>query len=320
MSQRRSHPRHVPLELAVVLAFDAAPVFASGSRMPWEQPLQQILNSVQGPVSKIVAVLIIIMTGFTLAFGETGGGFRRLSQIVLGISIAFAGIVLLHLIFQFQRGSSGVMMALAKQDTWLVPNGCGVIRYNDGRLQRTARFSGPPLETAPPAELVAMWARINDTLRDLGPRWLFFVHTNRSAVRRTPVVSLLSSGAQLVQTEDDCVRDKGRSHHENVYFLSFVLHSTKPNGWGGAAGELEDQARAESAGRNAVVDGFIHRTDAALRTIEGLACETCWLCEEEAISYSRACMTSEGQGIRRWFRIALGLMLFASYGSGGLVS
>ena len=107
MSQRRSHPWDVPLELAVVLAFDAyaGPVFASGSQMPWEQPLQQILNSVQGPVSKIIAVLIIIMTGFTLAFGETGGGFRRLIQIVFGISIAFAASSFFISFFNFSGGA-----------------------------------------------------------------------------------------------------------------------------------------------------------------------------------------------------------------------
>jgi type IV secretion system protein TrbC len=107
MSQRWSNPWYFPLELLVALAFDvyAGPVFASGSQMPWEQPLQQILNSVQGPVSKIIAVLIIIMTGFTLAFGETGGGFRRLIQIVFGISIAFAASSFFISFFNFSGGA-----------------------------------------------------------------------------------------------------------------------------------------------------------------------------------------------------------------------
>ena len=67
-----------------------APAYAAGSNMPWEQPLQQILDSIQGPVAKIIAVIVIIMTGLTLAFGESSGGFRRLIQIVFGLSIAFA--------------------------------------------------------------------------------------------------------------------------------------------------------------------------------------------------------------------------------------
>lgn len=63
---------------------------AAGSNMPWEQPLNQILQSVEGPVAKIIAVIIIIVTGLSLAFGDTSGGFRRLIQIVFGLSIAFA--------------------------------------------------------------------------------------------------------------------------------------------------------------------------------------------------------------------------------------
>ena len=107
MSQRPSHPWDVPLELAVVLVFDvyAGPVFASGSQMPWEQPLQQILDSVQGPVSKIIAVIIIITTGLSLAFGDTSGGFRRLIQIVFGLSIAFAASSFFLSFFSFGGGA-----------------------------------------------------------------------------------------------------------------------------------------------------------------------------------------------------------------------
>ncbi|MBI2714096.1 MAG: TrbC/VIRB2 family protein, partial [Rhizobiales bacterium] len=75
--------------ISILPAFSSA-AYAAGSSMPWEQPLQQILQSVEGPVAKIVAVIIIIVTGLTLAFGDTSGGFRRLIQIVFGISIAFA--------------------------------------------------------------------------------------------------------------------------------------------------------------------------------------------------------------------------------------
>jgi hypothetical protein len=52
----------------------AAPAHAGGSSMPWEAPLQSILESIEGPVAKIIAVMIIIITGLTLAFGDTSGG------------------------------------------------------------------------------------------------------------------------------------------------------------------------------------------------------------------------------------------------------
>jgi type IV secretion system protein VirB2 len=85
----------------------AAPAHAAGSNMPWEQPLQQVLESIEGPVAKIIAaiIIIIIVTGLTLAFGDTSGGFRRLVQIVFGISIAFAASSFFLSFFQFGGGA-----------------------------------------------------------------------------------------------------------------------------------------------------------------------------------------------------------------------
>lgn len=78
---------------------------AAGSSMPWEAPLQSILDSIQGPVAKIVAVIIIIVTGLSLAFGDTSGGFRRLIQIVFGVSIAFAASSFFLTFFSFAGGA-----------------------------------------------------------------------------------------------------------------------------------------------------------------------------------------------------------------------
>jgi type IV secretory pathway VirB2 component (pilin) len=85
--------------------FAAAQAQAAGSGMPWEQSLEKVLESIQGPVAKIVAVIIIITTGLTLAFGETAGGFRRLIQIVFGLSIAFAASSFFLSFFSFGGGT-----------------------------------------------------------------------------------------------------------------------------------------------------------------------------------------------------------------------
>ena len=89
----------------LVCAILAAPAYAAGSNMPWEQPLNQILESIQGPVAKVVSVIVIIVTGLTLAFGETSGGFRRLIQIVFGLSIAFAASSFFLSFFSFGGGA-----------------------------------------------------------------------------------------------------------------------------------------------------------------------------------------------------------------------
>jgi type IV secretion system protein VirB2 len=88
--------------VAFILA-DAAN--AAGSGMPWEAPLQRILESIEGPVAKVVAVVIIIVTGLSLAFGDMGGGLRRLIQIVFGLSIAFAATSFFLSFFSFAGGT-----------------------------------------------------------------------------------------------------------------------------------------------------------------------------------------------------------------------
>jgi len=86
-----------------VIVTDAAN--AAGSGMPWEAPLQRILESIEGPVAKVVAVVIIIVTGLSLAFGDMGGGLRRLIQIVFGLSIAFAATSFFLSFFSFAGGA-----------------------------------------------------------------------------------------------------------------------------------------------------------------------------------------------------------------------
>ncbi|WPG36235.1 TrbC/VirB2 family protein [Variovorax sp. EBFNA2] len=95
---------HAAVAAALLLTV-ALPAQAAGSNMPWEAPLQSILDSIQGPVAKIVAVIIIIVTGLTLAFGDTSGGFRRLIQIVFGLSIAFAASSFFLTFFSFSGGA-----------------------------------------------------------------------------------------------------------------------------------------------------------------------------------------------------------------------
>jgi type IV secretion system protein VirB2 len=91
--------------LASVAALYAIPAWAGGSGMPWETPLQSIVDSVQGPVAKVIGVIIIVITGLTLAFGDTSGGFRKLIQIVFGLSVAFAASSFFLSFFSFGGGA-----------------------------------------------------------------------------------------------------------------------------------------------------------------------------------------------------------------------
>ena len=104
LSRLRDRASTIALAAFVAVAV-STPAHAAGSSMPWEAPLQSILESIQGPVAKIMAVIIIIATGLTLAFGDTAGGFRKLIQIVFGLSIAFAASSFFLSFFSFGGGA-----------------------------------------------------------------------------------------------------------------------------------------------------------------------------------------------------------------------
>jgi len=91
--------------LFVGICLIASPAHAAGSGMPWEGPLDQILQSIEGPVAKIIGTLAIVITGLTLAFGD-GGGFRKLIQIVFGLSIAFTATSFFLSFFSFGGGAT----------------------------------------------------------------------------------------------------------------------------------------------------------------------------------------------------------------------
>ena len=94
------------LSLLIGMAVTGAdPAQAAGSGMPWEAPLTAILESIEGPVARIIAVIVIVITGLSLAFGESSGGFRRLIQIVFGLSIAFAATSFFLSFFSFGGGA-----------------------------------------------------------------------------------------------------------------------------------------------------------------------------------------------------------------------
>lgn len=84
--------RIVPMAAAAVVFAGAAHAATGGAggAMPWEGPLTAVMDSITGPVARVIAILIIVATGMTLAFGDVGQGFKKLLQILFGLAIAFA--------------------------------------------------------------------------------------------------------------------------------------------------------------------------------------------------------------------------------------
>lgn len=72
--------------------------------MPWEAPLQQVVESVTGPVAQAAAVVAVVIFGAGIAMSEGGSGMRRGVSILFGISIAFAASTFFLEFFGFAGG------------------------------------------------------------------------------------------------------------------------------------------------------------------------------------------------------------------------
>jgi type IV secretion system protein TrbC len=89
------------LYTVAILLLTTPYVFAAqvGPAMPWEGPLQTIMQSISGPVAKVIGVIAIVFAGLGIAFGESGSGVRRLFQVVLGLAIAFTAASIVSTLF-----------------------------------------------------------------------------------------------------------------------------------------------------------------------------------------------------------------------------
>ncbi|NTB87977.1 conjugal transfer protein TrbC [Agrobacterium tumefaciens] len=100
------------LTLAVI-AFSAiaaaSPVFASsGGSLPWEGPLEQIQESITGPVAGYIALAAVAIAGGMLIFGGELNDFaRRLMYVVLVAGILLGATTIVGLF-----GATGASIGL----------------------------------------------------------------------------------------------------------------------------------------------------------------------------------------------------------------
>ncbi|MFI3246244.1 MAG: TrbC/VirB2 family protein [Ferrimonas sp.] len=89
----------------ILVAFDASA--AVGTGMPWDSPLEKIMQSITGPVAVIISLIAIVAAMVTLAFGgEISGVFKSLIYLALLIAVLVGAANLLSSLF----GVSGAVV------------------------------------------------------------------------------------------------------------------------------------------------------------------------------------------------------------------
>jgi type IV secretory pathway VirB2 component (pilin) len=68
---------------------DSAAAFAGtgGTDMPWNGPMQAILDNITGPTGKIIAGLLIALGGVVWGFTRHEEGFKRVAQAIIAIGL-----------------------------------------------------------------------------------------------------------------------------------------------------------------------------------------------------------------------------------------
>ena len=79
---------------------------AAGTGMPWEGPLQQIVNSITGPVAQALGAFAILAAGIGMAMSEGGSSMKKFLMVMFGLSIAFAATSFFLPLFGFGGGAT----------------------------------------------------------------------------------------------------------------------------------------------------------------------------------------------------------------------
>jgi type IV secretory pathway VirB2 component (pilin) len=91
---------------AVLFAVSPAWAAGAGTAMPWEGPLDTIMQSLSGPVAKAVGIIAIVLTGLGFAFAEGGSAMRKGIGIVFGLAIAFTATTFISTFFNMTAGAA----------------------------------------------------------------------------------------------------------------------------------------------------------------------------------------------------------------------
>jgi len=174
----------------------------------------------------------------------------------------------------------------------------GIVLNKDGSFQRTAKFRGPDLDSAVPAELVGVAGRLNNAFRRLGSGWAIFVEAQRHAASRYPEGHFPDVASRLVDMERRAAFEEEGVHYESSYFVTFLFLPPAEDAARAERLLYEGRDRKEGADAREVLRGFVDRTDRVLQLVEGFMPEIRWLDDEQTLTYLHSTISTRRQRVR----------------------
>jgi type IV secretion/conjugal transfer VirB4 family ATPase len=174
----------------------------------------------------------------------------------------------------------------------------GIVLNKDGSFQRTAKFRGPDLDSAVPAELVGVAGRLNNAMRRLGSGWAVFVEAQRSPASNYPEGHFPDVASALVDVERRAEFEQEGTHYESNYFLTFLYLPPAEESARAERLLYEGRDRNEDGDAREVQRGFADRTERVLGLVEGFMPEIAWLDDEETLTYLHSTVSTRRQRVR----------------------
>lgn len=181
---------------------------------------------------------------------------------------------------------------------WAALVDAGIVLNKDGSFQRTARFRGPDLDSAVPAELVAVAGRLNNALRRLGSGWAVFVEAQRHSAGAYPPNAFPDVASALVDAERRAQFEEEGAHYDSSYYLTFAYLPPAEDAARAERLLYEGSSRTPSADAREVLSGFVDRTDRVLQLVEGFMPECAWLGDEETLTYLHSTISIKRHRVR----------------------
>ncbi|RXH24088.1 conjugal transfer protein TrbE [Bradyrhizobium nanningense] len=174
----------------------------------------------------------------------------------------------------------------------------GIILNKDGSFQRTAKFRGPDLDSAVPAELVGVAGRLNNALRRLGSGWAVFIEAQRHFAGIYPPNTFPDVASALVDAERRAQFEEAGAHFESSYFLTFLY--LPPEEGAAQAERLLYEGRDRTVGADAreVLRGFVDQTNRVLQLVEGFMPACAWLDDQDTLTYLHSTISTKRHRVR----------------------
>ena len=187
--------------------------------------------------------------------------------------------------------------SLADYLPWAMLIAPGIVLCKDGSFQRTLEFRGPDLGSSTEEELVAVVARLNNSLRRFDSGWAVYAEAARLPACDYPEVDIAQPACWLVDQERKAAFEAAGQYHECRYYLTLCFMPPADKTSRAVKLVIDTPENLEDHSASDHLAQFISETDRVLDMLESVMPEAGFLSDSETLSYLHSTVSTNPQPI-----------------------